>query len=133
MFIGFVNLMKHYDLCPRFVYEEINKLRKDKKYRMDRDAKVNLYKSKKGAEEEAKDKTIRYAQGNLKAIEFYKAILINNVYDALNEYSMLDMEIEMLEYRNKIQNDPEFKEKHETEMSKPKPKPFYYKMMPVSL
>lgn len=132
LFTGFTNLMKHYEVCPSFVTEHMAGFNKSKNYNMNREAKVNLYRSKKVADDEAMAKTVKYAQGSLKAIEFFKSVFVTHCYDALNEFSMLDREIEMLEYKKKLQVDPDFREKHDEKMSEPQPKPFYYKMMPVS-
>ena len=109
----------------------MNSYQKDKNFKASRDQKMRLYKLQKLKKEEAGAKTLKYGQGSLKAHEFHRAIFAYNCCQALNEYSMLDMEIEMLQFRNKLNTDPEFKEAYDKEMAKPVEKPFYYRMLPV--
>lgn len=98
---------------------------------MDREEKVKLYRLQKVAQSEAEDKTHKFGQGNCGHLEFYQAILTFQCYDALNEIGMIEREIEMLDFRSKLKGDVEFKAAYDQELTKPVPKPFYYKMMPV--
>jgi hypothetical protein len=114
------------------VSQEIEKYVKDKKYIMQREEKVNLYKLQKVAQGDAEDKTHKYAQGSCKTLDFYRSVFCYQTFDALNEISLIEREIEMLEFKAKLQGDQEFKAVYDQELQKPIPKPFYYRMMPVS-
>lgn len=80
---------------------------------MQREEKVKLYQLEKIAKAEAEDKTHKFGQGSCKAVEFYRAILGLQSFDALNELSLIEREIEMLEFRAKLQQDSEFRQQYD--------------------
>ena len=99
---------------------------------MQREEKVNLEKSRKIAEDLAKNNTIKVARGDIKMLEFHTSISQYNAYESVRELSFMDREMEMLEFRKKMETDQEVKESYDKERSKPLPKPQYWNI-PVIL
>ena len=133
----FLSLMKHYKFLEKLVriffnkqiYDELEKAKKDPKYRPGREERVNLYNIEKAAKVELDEKSNKYKQGLLKNYhEFLSSYLKYQCSKAFNDFMMIPMELEMLEYRHKLETDPEAKEEYERQRNKPIPKPEFFKI-----
>ncbi len=111
----FLNLLMHYANCPKLVEDILEEYNDNEKYQIKREKKIELYKLEKTLKTEvqtAKKKSYKeYCTVNskLKAVE------------AMNKILFFPQEIQLLEYREKLNKDPELKKKYEKEKSNYKP------------
>lgn len=99
---------------------------------MGRDEKIRMDREKKVAEEEAKYATTQFARGEINEHAFHSKMFKLYSYNALRELSFVDREIQILEFRKKLEEDQEVKEQYEREISKPLGKPKAWRI-PVTI
>lgn len=121
----YIKLMSHYLIAPSHLVTIWRKIRDSTKYECTRDEKIQLHKELKSLEDLIKVEKEKYlAEGQMgDPREYMRLYLTSLVYKSIDQLKSIPMEKEMLEFRQKLQEDQEFKEQYERDCAKPIPKP----------
>lgn len=113
-YLTFLELLSHYDILPAQVQKIREAYLESKKYSMEREVKIQLFKDEKAA----KDK-IALAKNKEDPREAQRQSLIVSSFKTVNSLLYLPQELELLAYRQKLETDPETKAEYERSKNKP--------------
>ncbi|EAR99760.2 TAP42 protein (macronuclear) [Tetrahymena thermophila SB210] len=117
----FLKLLNHYELVNKEVKKQWKNLSDDNNYQITRDEKIATYKEQKNLENKLKNlEKIKEESDRREIITTQINICIYKSIDLLRSNVQ---EVEILDYKEKIENDPKAKEQHEKIMNRPLPKP----------
>jgi len=102
----------------------LEKIRESPKYQTTRDEKIQLYKETQEITAELEKDQEQYLQEGAGANpqKYMRSLCISLCYKSIDQLKFLPQEKMMLEYRQKLETDPETKQKYDEEMAKPLPK-----------
>ena len=103
----YISLLLHYEICPPLVKKLIYDMKEDGFKSISRDDKIKLYKLEKIFKEEINKEKNREFQKFCKINSQIKAV------EAMNKLLFIPQELQILEYKKKMDNDPELKKKWE--------------------
>jgi immunoglobulin-binding protein 1 len=127
LYLSFMGLLDFYGILPVQIKVVMEKLAKEG-YRAEREEKIARYKAGKTAEQEAINVELKFRQGSAKKRDYLKAIMYLKAFQAVTDLEMIPQELEMLQFRKKLETDNEFKQRYDAEMAKPRPKPYFHKI-----
>jgi immunoglobulin-binding protein 1 len=127
LYLAFLNLLDHYGVLPVHVKVALEKIQKNT-YKPEREEKIARYKASKTAENEAGNLEGKFRQGSVKKTEYLRGIMVLKAFQTMTDLEMIPQELEMLKFRQKLETDADFKSRYDAEMSKARPKPYFYKI-----
>jgi immunoglobulin-binding protein 1 len=105
----YISLLVHYENCPELVKKIFSKMKEESNFNISREDKITLYKLEKILKEEINKE---------KNKDFRKFCKINSqikAVDSMNKLLLIPQEIQILEFKRKLDNDPELKKKYDEE------------------
>lgn len=113
-YLTFLDLMNHFEILPADLERIRESYSQTKKYDMQREEKIKLYKEEKQLAEK-----VALATNKQDSREVARLGLIRSCYRALNGLLFLPQELEMLAYRHKLETDPEARRAYEKARNQP--------------
>lgn len=101
----YISLLIHYENCPSLVKKILEDM-KDEKFSISRDNKIKLYKLEKILKEELNKEKNRELRKYQKLNSQIKSI------EAMNKLLFIPQELQILEYKQKLEKDPELKRQY---------------------
>ena len=120
-YIIFINLLRHYKILPDKAEKVFDEYTKDKNYRIDRMDKIGLYKKEK----ELKEEVEKFKQ-NERDIARIKTQI--NSIKAINSLLFIPQELQILDFKDKLETDDDFRQTYEKEKAKKPEKLKFFKI-----
>lgn len=108
--------------------EELKKFKQNENYRPGRIERVELFNITKKAQDDLETNKNKLGQGLIKYHEFLETYLRFNCSKIFDDLLMIPMETQMLQIREKLNTDQEFKEQFDKDSRKPIPKPQFFQI-----
>lgn len=113
-FLIFLEILIHFGIIPENVEKIFEGYSKNKKYDIQREEKIQLFKDEKMAKEK-----IELMINKLETREVEKFTLLKNAFKGVNSLLMIPQEIELMRFRDKLETDVEAKKDYERQRAKP--------------
>ena len=120
-YIIFINLLKHYKIIPDKVQKVFDEYTKDKNYKIERMDKIGLYKKEK----ELKDEVGKFKQNERDVMRINTQI---NSIKTMNSLLFIPQELQILDFKDKLETDDDFRQTYEKEKAKKPEKLKFFKI-----